>query len=104
MLLGDGFWEVCEEYGGMHSMTILWEVLYLTTDANIIKARSRMLGTLLRILIGQQAMLTTQFDEFVKGPDFRQTMKDVLGEGVFNSDGLWFTQRCIIAVLTRPTI
>ena len=43
MLLGDGFWEVCEEYGGMHSMTILWEVLYLTTDANIIKARSRML-------------------------------------------------------------
>ena len=39
-LLGDGFWERCEELGGLHSMTLLGEVLYLTTDANVIKVGS----------------------------------------------------------------
>ncbi|TBU49015.1 cytochrome P450 [Dichomitus squalens] len=80
--IGDGFWEKCEELGGIHSVTLFGELMYVTTDANIIKA-----------------MLATQFEEFVKGDRFGETMNDVLGEGVFNADGdLWKFHR----TMTRP--
>lgn len=36
----------------------------------------------------------TNMDNYVKGPMFQSTMKDVLGEGIFNADGAaWHSQR-----------
>lgn len=37
-----------------------------------------------------QAILSTDFDSFEKGENFRWYMQSVLGTGVFNSDGdMW---------------
>lgn len=66
--------------------------MYITTDANILKVCWRVnrgvidrMGTHDKL----QAVLATQFQDFEKGEEFRDTLKDVLGEGVFNADG-WF--------------
>ncbi len=36
---GDGLWGGLEEYGPLHSVSLLWEPIYLTTDANVLKVR-----------------------------------------------------------------
>jgi len=37
-----------------------------------------------------QAILATQFDDFDKGPIFRDQFGSLLGSGVFNADGSRF--------------
>ncbi|KAI1789057.1 cytochrome P450 [Ganoderma leucocontextum] len=81
---GDGFWNnpTVNQLGGLHSVTLLGDTMYVATDANIVKT-----------------ILATQFQEFEKGDTFRDTMEDVLGEGVFNADGdMWKFHR----TMTRP--
>ncbi|RDX53659.1 cytochrome P450 monooxygenase pc-3 [Lentinus brumalis] len=80
--LGDGLWGGLEEYGPLHSVSLLWEPIYLTTDANVLKT-----------------ILATDFPIFDKGEDFRETVHSVLGVGVFNADGeMWKFHR----TMTRP--
>ncbi|KAM5531928.1 hypothetical protein V8D89_014398 [Ganoderma adspersum] len=81
---GDSFWNngPIREFNGLYSVTLFWDTMYITTDANILKA-----------------VLATQFQDFEKGEEFRDTLKDVLGEGVFNADGdMWKFHR----TMTRP--
>jgi cytochrome P450 len=41
-----------------------------------------------------QAILTTQFDQFVKGPFINDVLRDFVGEGLLSSDGdQWYHQR-----------
>ncbi|TBU49014.1 cytochrome P450 monooxygenase pc-2 [Dichomitus squalens] len=79
---GDGFWDRIDEFGGLHSMNVLWDLVHITTDAHILKT-----------------VLATDFQSFEKGDMFRDTMNSVLGVGVFNADGeLWKFHRS----MTRP--
>ncbi|KAI0723090.1 cytochrome P450 monooxygenase pc-2 [Earliella scabrosa] len=79
---GDGFWDRIDELGHLHLISILWDPLYITTDANVIKT-----------------VLATDFPEFEKGEAFRESVNSVLGTGVFNADGeLWKFHR----TMTRP--
>ncbi|OSC98999.1 cytochrome P450 monooxygenase pc-2 [Trametes coccinea BRFM310] len=80
--LGDGAWNRMEELGNFHAISILWDITYLTIDANVVKA-----------------VLATEFADFEKGEVFRDAMNSVLGTGVFNADGeLWKFHR----MMTRP--
>ncbi|PIL36941.1 cytochrome P450 [Ganoderma sinense ZZ0214-1] len=81
---GDSFWNngPIREFNGLYSVTLFWDTMYITTDVNILKA-----------------VLATQFQDFEKGEGFRDTLKDVLGVGVFNADGeMWKFHR----TMTRP--
>ncbi|KAI0751542.1 cytochrome P450 monooxygenase pc-2 [Daedaleopsis nitida] len=79
---GEGFWDKVDELGHLHSLSIFWDRVYLTTDANVLKT-----------------ILATDFPEFEKGEEFRDTMNTVLGTGVFNADGeMWKFHR----TMTRP--
>ncbi|KAI0332390.1 cytochrome P450 monooxygenase pc-3 [Cubamyces sp. BRFM 1775] len=80
--LGEGAWDKMSELGGLYSISVLWDEIYLTTDANVVKA-----------------VLATEFSDFEKGEVFRDAMGTVLGTGVFNADGeLWKFHR----QMTRP--
>ncbi|KAI0779781.1 cytochrome P450 monooxygenase pc-2 [Fomes fomentarius] len=80
--LGEGFWSKMDELGHMHSTSILWDPMYQTTDAHVIKS-----------------ILATDFPDFDKGEGFREILNTVLGTGVFNADGeLWKFHRG----MTRP--
>ncbi len=39
-MVGEGFWDKIDELGHLHSTYILWDPLYLTTDAHILKVWS----------------------------------------------------------------
>ncbi|KAI0751543.1 cytochrome P450 monooxygenase pc-2 [Daedaleopsis nitida] len=79
---GDGFWDKIDELGHLHSLSIFWDPIYLTTDAKVLKA-----------------ILSTDFAEFEKGGMLRDTLNSVLGTGVFNTDGaMWKFHR----TMTRP--
>ncbi|KAI0663220.1 cytochrome P450 monooxygenase pc-3 [Cubamyces menziesii] len=79
---GDGAFEKMGELGYLYSIPILWDLGYLTTDANVVKT-----------------ILATGFSDFEKGEVFRETMNSVLGTGVFNADGdMWKFHR----MMTRP--
>ncbi|KAJ3013411.1 hypothetical protein NUW54_g1605 [Trametes sanguinea] len=80
--LGEGPWDRMEELGNIYSVSLVWDVIYFTIDANIMKA-----------------ILAIDFPSFEKGEKFREAMDSVLGKGVFNSDGeLWKFHR----TMTRP--
>ncbi|KAI9001368.1 cytochrome P450 monooxygenase pc-3 [Trametes punicea] len=80
--LGDGAWERIDELQHLYTISILWDVTYLTTDANVVKS-----------------VLATEFSDFEKGEAFRDAMNSMLGAGVFNADGeLWRFHR----MMTRP--
>ncbi|KAH9894450.1 cytochrome P450 monooxygenase pc-3 [Cubamyces lactineus] len=80
--LGEGAWDKMDEFGGLYSISVLWDGIYLTTDANVVKA-----------------VLATEFTDFEKGEVFREAMNTVLGIGVFNADGeMWKFHR----QMTRP--
>ncbi|KAI0332394.1 cytochrome P450 monooxygenase pc-2 [Cubamyces sp. BRFM 1775] len=80
--MGEGLWDKVDELGHLHSIELLWNWMYMTDDANVIKA-----------------MLATDFAHFEKGAHFRELLKSVLGTGVFNADGdLWKFHRS----MTRP--
>lgn len=40
--VGDGFWDKVYEMGHLHSLSIFWDPIYLTTDANVIKVWRRL--------------------------------------------------------------
>ncbi|KAI0356452.1 cytochrome P450 monooxygenase pc-3 [Trametes cingulata] len=80
--IGDGPWEKIDELGHLHAITIFGDTTYLTNDANVVKT-----------------ILATDFSDFEKGAEFRDSMNSVLGTGVFNADGeLWKFHR----QMTRP--
>ncbi|KAF7318060.1 Peroxidase [Mycena chlorophos] len=70
------------ELGPVINIRILWGNAIVTTHPEHIKR-----------------ILSTEFNNYEKGPDFRKTMNPVLGSGVFNSDGkMWTYHRS----MTRP--
>ncbi|KIK94934.1 hypothetical protein PAXRUDRAFT_11751 [Paxillus rubicundulus Ve08.2h10] len=78
----DGITDVVAAYGNCYNFRVLFDDLLFTCEPNHIKA-----------------ILSTDFDNFVKGDRFRATMLNVLGTGVFNSDGeMWKFHRS----MTRP--
>ncbi|KAI0353450.1 cytochrome P450 monooxygenase pc-3 [Trametes cingulata] len=80
--LGEGIWDRIQELGHLHTVDVLWDTLYLTDDAAVIKT-----------------ILATDFAHFEKGELFRDIAHSVLGTGVFNADGeLWKFHR----MMTRP--
>ncbi|KAI0772037.1 cytochrome P450 monooxygenase pc-3 [Trametes elegans] len=80
--LGEGFWDRIDELGHLHAITALGETTYATNDAHVMKS-----------------ILATNFADFEKGEEFRDTVNTVLGMGVFNTDGeLWKFHR----QMTRP--
>ena len=48
------------------------------------------LNSLLNFSVATQALLATQFNDFGKGPTAYDINYDMLGSGVFNSDGAYF--------------
>ncbi|RPD66744.1 cytochrome P450 monooxygenase pc-2 [Lentinus tigrinus ALCF2SS1-7] len=79
---GEGFWDGLDEYGPLHIVALLWDPVYLTHDANVVKT-----------------VLASDFPTFDKGEAFRETVHSVLGVGVFNADGeMWKFHR----TMTRP--
>ncbi|KAH9849996.1 cytochrome P450 monooxygenase pc-2 [Lenzites betulinus] len=68
--VGEGFWDKVDELGHLHSVDLLWDRVYLTNDADVIKT-----------------ILATDFSNFEKGEGFRNMLDSVLGNGVFNTDG-----------------
>ncbi|KAI0667717.1 cytochrome P450 monooxygenase pc-3 [Trametes maxima] len=80
--LGEGFWDRVDELGHLHSIRLLWDTMYVTNDAEVVKT-----------------ILATHFTDFEKGKMFRDTVGSVFGTGVFNADGeLWKFHR----TMTRP--
>ncbi|KAF9450762.1 cytochrome P450 [Macrolepiota fuliginosa MF-IS2] len=78
----DDLVELLEEHGPAVNLRIFWSDLIFTASPEHIKIT-----------------LATDFDNYVKGSRFQRAMSDVLGVGVFNSDGdLWKFHRSI----TRP--
>ncbi|KAJ7580631.1 cytochrome P450 [Mycena floridula] len=78
----DTFREWSEQYGTAFSFTILSETRILTTEPKHVKA-----------------ILTTQFQEFEKGPVLNKVRKTLLGDGIFSTDGdTWKFHRS----MTRP--
>ncbi|OSC98998.1 cytochrome P450 monooxygenase pc-3 [Trametes coccinea BRFM310] len=78
----DGVWDKMGELGYLYAISIMWDTSYFTTDANVTKA-----------------VLATEFLDFEKGDEFRDSMGTVLGTGVFNADGeMWKFHRN----MTRP--
>ncbi|KAJ6481097.1 cytochrome P450 monooxygenase pc-1 [Mycena sanguinolenta] len=79
---GDGLREATEEFGPIVNVKVLWMDTMLTTEPEHIKR-----------------ILSTEFNNFVKGDRFKNGMRSVLGNGVFNSDGeQWKFHR----QMTRP--
>ncbi|TFK72654.1 cytochrome P450 [Pluteus cervinus] len=79
---GDGLWDILETKGPTFNMRIFWDDLVFTSHPEHLKL-----------------ILATDFNNFVKGNRFRNSMRSVLGTGVFNSDGdMWKFHRSI----TRP--
>ncbi|KZT09730.1 cytochrome P450 monooxygenase pc-3 [Laetiporus sulphureus 93-53] len=76
---GDYIWEKFSELGPTFRLNILWDHGTLTCDPAIIKT-----------------VLATEFQNYEKGPLFKEQMGSVLGTGVFNSDGTWHR------AMTRP--
>ncbi|KAI9066435.1 cytochrome P450 monooxygenase pc-2 [Trametes sanguinea] len=68
--LSDGVWDKMGELGYLYAISIMWDTSYFTIDANVTKA-----------------VLATEFSDFEKGDEFRDSMGTVLGTGVFNADG-----------------
>ena len=106
---GDGFWEKVDELGHVHELSILYAPLYLTTDANIVKVCMNGIAVTGHglILLGyrpfsqatsptsKRVRWTRAYDVIPSptpraGADFRDTMHTVLGQGVFNADGMFF--------------
>nr|BED42918.1 cytochrome P450 monooxygenase [Trametes versicolor] len=80
--IGEGIWDKIDELGHLHSIDILWNRMYATNDADVLKT-----------------ILATDFANFAKGEGLRETLNSVLGTGVFNADGdLWKFHR----TMTRP--
>ncbi|KIJ13434.1 hypothetical protein PAXINDRAFT_170499 [Paxillus involutus ATCC 200175] len=78
----DGMSDVVAAYGNCYNFRVMFDDLLFTCEPNHIKA-----------------ILATDFDNFVKGDRFRAMMLNVLGTGVFNSDGeMWKFHRS----MTRP--
>ncbi|KAJ7644067.1 cytochrome P450 [Roridomyces roridus] len=79
---GDGLSDVLAAEGPVVNVRPLWEDIILTTCPEHIKL-----------------ILSTDFNNYVKGERFRHGMSSVLGTGVFNSDGdMWKFHRS----MTRP--
>ncbi|KAH7926998.1 cytochrome P450 [Leucogyrophana mollusca] len=79
---GDGIAERVAELGPTFNFRVMFEDLIFTTEPHHIKT-----------------ILATDFENYVKGNKFRATMLNVLGTGVFNSDGdMWKFHRS----MTRP--
>ncbi|KAF9267504.1 cytochrome P450 [Marasmius fiardii PR-910] len=79
---GDGLVELCETKGPVFNMNALWNDMIFTTSPEHI-----------------QAILATNFPNYVKGERFQKNMRDMLGIGVFNADGeMWKFHR----QMTRP--
>jgi cytochrome P450 len=79
----DGLEELCEKLGSYtFNRRVLFENRIITCDPEHIKT-----------------ILTTQFDDFERGPEIRHLMHPLLGTGVFAADGeLWKFHRS----MTRP--
>ncbi|KAF8883906.1 CYP63 cytochrome P450 monooxygenase-like protein [Gymnopilus junonius] len=79
---GDGVWELLEKHGPVVNWRAMWGDLIFTNSPEHIKT-----------------ILSTDFQNYVKGKRFHYDLKPVLGTGVFNSDGeMWKFHRSI----TRP--
>ncbi|KAF7346208.1 hypothetical protein MSAN_01847700 [Mycena sanguinolenta] len=79
---GDGLRDVMEEVGPVANLRPLWADIILTTCPEHIKI-----------------ILSTDFNNYVKGREFQYGSDSVLGNGVFNSDGeMWNFHRS----LSRP--
>ncbi|EPS96209.1 hypothetical protein FOMPIDRAFT_1130934 [Fomitopsis schrenkii] len=76
---GDFAWPRFGKHGPIVQTNILWDMMYITCDPNVIKT-----------------VLATEFDNYVKGETFSGFMNPVLGTGVFNSDGKFHRS------MTRP--
>ncbi|KAI0663218.1 cytochrome P450 monooxygenase pc-2 [Cubamyces menziesii] len=80
--MGEGLWDKVGALGHLHSLEIFWNRMYMTDDANVLKA-----------------ILSTNFAHFEKGATYREMLHSVFGSGVFNVDGeLWKFHRS----MTRP--
>ncbi|KAF7365298.1 hypothetical protein MVEN_00401600 [Mycena venus] len=76
---GDGLRELLEEVGPVANVRPLWADIILTTCPEHIKI-----------------ILSTDFNNYVKGQQFQFGMSSVLGTGVFNSDGeMWKFHRSL---------
>ncbi|KAF9223748.1 cytochrome P450 [Gyrodon lividus] len=72
-----GMTDAVVAYGNCHNFRVMFDDLLFTCEPNHTKA-----------------ILATDFDNFVKGDRFRATVSNVLGTGVFNSDGeMWKSHR-----------
>lgn len=79
---GDGLDELLKERGPVANLRVFWSDLVFTASPEHVKL-----------------ILATDFENYVKGARFQRSMQDVLGVGVFNSDGdMWKFHRSI----TRP--
>jgi hypothetical protein len=43
-------------------------------------------------------VLSTHFEEYEKGEVVRDAFQSLLGTGVFNSDGLYLSTRCLVPI------
>ncbi|KAK0184815.1 cytochrome P450 [Armillaria mellea] len=78
----DGLGEMTDVYGPFFNLPLLWSDMIFTTSPKHI-----------------QLVLATEFQNFEKGERFQNSMKSVLGLGVFNADGdMWRFHRS----MTRP--
>ncbi|KAI0799694.1 cytochrome P450 monooxygenase pc-3 [Irpex lacteus] len=81
-VIGDPAWDEGARFGETFEFYVLWNRVLITADANIIKT-----------------ILANDFSNYVKGQQFDEYVKSVLGTGVFNSDGdMWKFHR----TMTRP--
>jgi cytochrome P450 len=79
---GDGLAEFVAEFGTCFNARIMFEDLIFTVEPSHIKT-----------------ILASDFENYVKGDNFKHSMSSVLGTGVFNSDGeMWKFHRS----MTRP--
>ncbi|KAJ7056650.1 cytochrome P450 [Mycena amicta] len=80
--LGDGFGKLAQTFGPVFELEFLARKHLFTTCPEHV-----------------QIMLAADFPNYVKGERFKRSMKSVLGDGVFNSDGeMWAFHRSV----TRP--
>lgn len=79
---GDGWIDTIAELGTCFNLHVMYEDLIITVEPGHIKT-----------------ILASDFENYVKGDKFHNTMSSVLGTGVFNSDGdMWKFHRS----MTRP--
>ncbi|KAI0796905.1 cytochrome P450 [Abortiporus biennis] len=80
--VGDTAWIPSEELGGVFDEYVLWSHNLVITSPEYMKI-----------------VLSTDFSNYVKGANFRSLAFDILGNGIFNSNGdVWKTHRA----MTRP--